>query len=311
MKKIWLLFSFTFLLITSNLYAAESNVLVTQEEAKPMSKINIVQPSENIKAVPIIGYKLVYIETEATMLDFLPKELEEVNKALAAQNIKPNNQVIIYLNYEGYAKKNDFSPVYNPNQDDNVDTTDYSNYTNQEGLTLNLSDLAKNYSFPFLTTKRRVLVGALINDSYPFNGNSTIKVVEFNQPDAKGLQYFSKKYYNDEAGNSITKNNEKDIQEQSQNASNNNVKVDFNAEASPDPNKDATKIYTREELIAQRAAMFQYMNLGIFKNTKFIGMMEMLDDRFTLYGYYTLPGNLSDFLPKSSTATTNNNQSTN
>lgn len=239
---------------------------------------NIDTPSENIKKIPIIDYKFVFTTYNASLVDFLEKEIENFKNNLVAVGIKEKNMVIIYLDFSGYLPNIG-------NYEDNSTKNTYTKYTTTENIVLDLSQMNKKYSISFLATKRKALIGTLIDNNNPFNGNQNLSVVKFNIPDAQGFQYSSKSSY--------TKQRNK-----SQEASKAN-RTDLSYSDSEKNNEIEQLSYTKEELIQQRANMIQYMNLTKFKKTNFIGMMEYHDLVNNVYAYFALPGNVNDiFYPK-------------
>lgn len=207
-------------------------------------------PSENIKPAPIIGYKFIYIQTEASVLDFLNKQSEALKTQLMALGIVQTNVAIVFTDFYGYSN-------FHTSQQTNPT---HFTYTNQDGTKLDLTPLLTKYCLEYLTQPRTVLVGTIVSDGATgFQGNETLKVQTFNFPNATGFEYFSHAFLK-----------QKKVSPSSLNISN-------------------IGDYTYLELIQQRLSMIQYMNLDNFKHTNFMGMLELKDLQHGLYEYFALP----------------------
>ena len=260
------IFLFNFILIKN------VNAIGETTSGKSDSYVSINTPSEDIKKIPIIGYKLIYKTYSSSLADFLEKEIEKFKNNLLLIGVKEKNIVIIFLDYYGYSSSKFDYETQNTNKDASKNSNKSTSYTTDEGIALDLSKMRQNYSIPFIATKRNVLIGTLVDNSNAFNGNKDLSVTKFNIPDAQGFQYFSRKSYTKDA-----KKNNDPFQDKLK-------------------EKKSKSDYTKEELIEQRANMIQYMNLARFKKTNFVGMMEYHDLTNDIYAYFAIPGKLNDFL---------------
>lgn len=217
---------------------------------------------EDIKKIPIIGYKLVYKEYTASLIDFLEEQKTDFINSLKSSGITPHNIVIIFTNYES-----------NKNRGKDLNTTEssihiQSPYVTDEGNNLDLSNFYYS-DLPFLLSKRSVLLGTLVDDSNAIRSNEKFNVVKFNMPDSTGFQIPIKRITSTKE---VSKKDKKNKQQP----------INTN--------------YSLEELLSNRISMIGYMSLSNFSKTNFIGMLEYKDLSNNLYSYFSLPGTLSVFL---------------
>lgn len=238
------------------------------ETTASTSKVNSSLGVEDVKKIPILGYKLVYKQYNASLIDFLENEKTDFINLLKSNGITPHNIVIIFTDYEG-SNKTATNAISS-----SIHIT--SPYVTDEGKNMDLSNFYES-DLPFLVSKRNVLLGTLVDDSNAASSNSNFNVVNFNMPDAIGFQIPIK---------TITASN-----------NNNNTTKDISAKNKQNKTIIDTN-YSLEELLKNRISMIRFMNLSNFSKTNFVGLLEYKDLSNNLYSYFAIPGELQDFLNK-------------